>query len=399
MIHLYEPPGTFLTDVDLLPDEMPEVQVRGLLAKARRLLDARGEKRAANVLASVPFRVVAATNSNCDDFSVLLATVPLAQYERLRRATEESDGCQAFRAISQTLDELGAYVRFISAELAAQTPADAAQAARALTPLEIKQLVQKWIGVAAGYLGDFSYASHEEFYADLGLAIDPNSYPGTTRSRFMQILAESPPDVQAKILEGILTKYPIGSPAPGNASRTPEMHAEIRGWITRLRGTAPVITPVLGVTSAVVERALADVEELLAKNGPTSCVDRVHTALHGYVREVCNAQGLTAPEDATLPYLLKVLREQHPAFRGVGPRQDDVAAVLKSLGAIVDKLNPLRNNASVAHPNPELLAPAEAMLVVNVVRTILHYFDAKLAAATSNTSAPKLIVRSDAGRK
>jgi Abortive infection C-terminus len=53
-------------------------------------------------------------------------------------------------------------------------------------------------------------------------------------------------------------------------------------------------------------------------------------------------------------------------------------AVLRSFGSIVDKLNPLRNNASVAHPNSDLLPPAEAMLVVNVVRTLLQYLDAKL---------------------
>src|SRR5512133_2536452 len=39
----------------------------------RRLLDARGQKRAAHFLGSVPFRMVAATNSNCDEFSVLIA--------------------------------------------------------------------------------------------------------------------------------------------------------------------------------------------------------------------------------------------------------------------------------------------------------------------------------------
>jgi hypothetical protein len=49
------------------------------------------------------------------------------------------------------------------------------------------------------------------------------------------------------------------------------------------------------------------------------------------------------------------------------------------MGAILDALNPVRNRASVAHPNPTLLDQHEAMLVVNAARTILHYLDAKLS--------------------
>jgi hypothetical protein len=194
---------------------------------------------------------------NCDEFSVLFANVPLREYERIRASRQDPTVRQAFALIAATLDELGTYVRFIAVELAMEAPAVGADPARALAPLEIKRLVQKWIGVSSGYLGDFSYGSHQEFYVDIGLPIDPAQYEGTTRSRFMQILGESAPDVQSKILEGILTKYPVGSavPAGSGAARTPEMLEEIRAWISRPRGTAVVVPPVLGVTSAVVERA------------------------------------------------------------------------------------------------------------------------------------------------
>jgi hypothetical protein len=45
---------------------------------------------------------------------------------------------------------------------------------------------------------------------------------------------------------------------------------------------------------------------------------------------------------------------------------------------VLDAMNPLWNRASLAHPNPPLLAEPEAMLVINAARTILHYLDAKL---------------------
>jgi len=43
-------------------------------------------------------------------------------------------------------------------------------------------------------------------------------------------------------------------------------------------------------------------------------------------------------------------------------------------------MNPIRNEASVAHPNKDLLDPPEAALVSNTARTILHYLDKKLSA-------------------
>ncbi|MEM5659526.1 hypothetical protein AAHB50_28850 [Bacillus toyonensis] len=72
--------------------------------------------------------------------------------------------------------------------------------------------VVSYIGVNNGYLGDFSYASHADFYPRYcGLAINPNDYPGTTRERFIQILGNCSPEDQAKILKGVLERCPLSS--------------------------------------------------------------------------------------------------------------------------------------------------------------------------------------------
>jgi len=79
---------------------------------------------------------------------------------------------------------------------------------------EIYRLVNDYIGVDGGYLGDFSYRTHREFYpcyCDLD-NIDVDSYEqGTTRKRFIAILEDSPPAAQAKIIQGVLNKYPVSS--------------------------------------------------------------------------------------------------------------------------------------------------------------------------------------------
>jgi hypothetical protein len=139
---------------------------------------------------------------------------------------------------------------------------------------------------------------------------------------------------------------------------------------------------------------------LLRATGATSGVDRIHTALHGYLREVCGGACLKFHEEASLTDLFKQIREGHPAFRDLGPRTDDILRVLRALATILDSLNPLRNKASVAHANPALLPEPEAMLVINAARSILHYVDEKVHRYSNATAQPIRLhwIRHKAGR-
>jgi hypothetical protein len=52
--------------------------------------------------------------------------------------------------------------------------------------------------------------------------------------------------------------------------------------------------------------------------------------------------------------------------------------MLRGLAQIVDAMNPVRNNSSLAHPNENLIEEPEAMLAANAVRSLLHYLNMKL---------------------
>ena len=63
-----------------------------------------------------------------------------------------------------------------------------------LTRKDIYWFVNRYIGVSGGYLGDFSYRTHSEFYAEYcDLDIDPFVYEGTTRERFIEVLEHADP--------------------------------------------------------------------------------------------------------------------------------------------------------------------------------------------------------------
>lgn len=241
---------------------LPGEEWETLRRNAGRLLDARGNAKAASILQNFPFELRGGTNDFQDEFSVLYSVLPLDQYIRVEETKASSAGL--FRTLADTISEIGPYTRFVVAELEA--------------------------------------------------ANDP---------------------------------VPVPSPAPQ-------------------------------ITSEAVEAALSDAEHLIRTSSPASAVDRVHTALHGYLRVLLDREGITYEPMAPITRLFKLLREKHPAMRNLGARSGDLWRIINGTASIVDALNVLRNNASAAHPNENLLEAAEAMLAINSVRTLFCYLDSKV---------------------
>lgn len=251
----------------------------------------------------------------------------------------------------------------------------------ALTKQQVMQVVSRYIGVDSGYLGDFSYRTHNEFYPEYCDIHDifPDELPGTTRERFITILGAQSAGRQAQILRGVLERFPV----EGRLDARSKFKPQIEAWIAELDGEPVVASPTVEAasTSEVVRRALSDAESLLRTGGPVSAVDRIHTALHGHLKALCAAEGIRVPDGATLQKTMKELRMHHPKLTPAGARAGEVSQVLFSMAATLDALNTIRNNASAAHPNEILLGDPEALLAVNAGRTIFTY-------VTQKTSEP-----------
>ena len=241
---------------------------------------------------------------------------------------------------------------------------------------EILKLVNEYIGIHGGYLGDFTYRTHQEFYPQFcDVEADPNDYEGTTRERFIKILQGSNKEAQAKIIQGVFKKYPVGS----ESQRTQKLFDHFDLLAKKLRGVSAIPNPDLVTASEVLRRALADADTLIQQSGAVSAVDRIHTALHGYLIAICDKSEIDHETNPSLTRLFRLLRDKHPALAQVGTESEEIGRILQACATIMDALNPLRNKLSVAHPNEKLLGDEEAMLVVNVTRTLLYYLNAKFA--------------------
>jgi hypothetical protein len=241
---------------------------------------------------------------------------------------------------------------------------------------EIHWVVNSYIGVEGGYLGDFSYRSHREFYpAYCDLNIDLDAIGGnTTREKFVAVLTTSEPIVQAAILRGVAKRFPEGS----GRIRTPAAFQHLSELAKRCADGAAVAPTSATISSAIVEHALKDASALLESRGPVSAFDRVHTALHGYLKAACARIPVEVPHLATTAQVFKLVRQHHPAFSDLGSQHDSVLKIMQGMSAVIDGLSTQRNNASLAHANDELLGRDDAILAINAARTLIQFLDAKI---------------------
>ncbi|QXE89176.1 abortive infection family protein [Geomonas subterranea] len=259
---LFHGGGASLTELN--SPSLVEEEWNKLRSAAGRLLSARGDVKASEILERYPFQLLDGTNHFGDEFSVLHATVSLDQYVELGEIHAVPEIRESFRHIGSTISEIGPYTRFIAVGL----------------------------------------------------------------------------DVDEKVV-------PVAPPSPK-------------------------------ITSEAVERALEDAEQLIKTRGPSSAIDRVHTAFHGYLRVVLERKKIKFVEGDSITTLFRLLRENDPALQHLGHRSEDALKMIRAMSTVIDSLNTLRNRASGAHPNEEVLAEPEAMLAINAARTLLHYLDEKL---------------------
>ena len=143
--------------------------------------------------------------------------------------------------------------------------------------------------------------------------------------------------------------------------------SELIGSAPDVESPAPPDDP-----SNTVAMALADAAILVGSSGAASAIDRAHTALHGYLIHLCNQVEIDFPADSTTAKLFKILREEHPALKPQGPRAADITRILRAFATAFDALSPIRNMATLTHPNP-LLDEPEAQAALNAARTLFRY--------------------------
>ena len=131
----------------------------------------------------------------------------------------------------------------------------------------------------------------------------------------------------------------------------------------------------IATRSGTVHKAIEDAYIFIREGKYDSAVDRVHTAFHGYLRQMLTEHGASFGPDDSLPALYSKL---HTFYEGnmqpvdVGER---VKTILRSAGGMINAVNELRNNNTVAHPNGQLIQEREAQLVIRLINAVVDYIE------------------------
>lgn len=242
----------------------------------------------------------------------------------------------------------------------------------------ITVITNRYIGVTEGYLGDFSYRTHRDFYTEYcGIEKSPDAHEGTTREKFILIFQTSSPKEQAKIIRGVLERFPVGDGGP--KTRTSELKRNLEVEAGKLDQAGGLLSdPDLATTSEILFEVLEDAKSLIQHRKVASAVDRVHTAFHGYLRTLCEAEGISFVQADDLVKLIKLLFEKHPRL-AISVKTNEVQNIVRNLVSISDSLNPIRNQGSRAHPNKMVIEEPEATLTINAIYSVLTYLDQKIS--------------------
>lgn len=124
-----------------------------------------------------------------------------------------------------------------------------------------------------------------------------------------------------------------------------------------------------------IEKAIDDAELLMSQGKYDSAIDRVHTAFHGYLRNILAGLEVQYFESDTLSQLYSKLHSNLPdSFES-----EDISQLVKTSArgatGIVSSINDFRNKHSLAHPNESLISKREAEFVIKLIESLSKYIN------------------------
>lgn len=243
-----------------------------------------------------------------------------------------------------------------------------------LTPKE-KMLLEKLLGMSGGYVLHFSDRTFAEFFADtINLDIDDDKYRshGTSKAnRLRAFWSVEENHVVGKVMSEMIDMVPEAEDQSQVDLKT--KCSLILGQL--LRGVAVEDIGALDVTSeertfrllaAAVRRAIDD-------GDPDAALDRLHTYVTKFIRQVCKGRKIDTDEKKPLHALIG---EYTKVVKNDGCIESEISErILKSSIANFELFNHVRNRQSLAHDN-ELLGKAESLLVVSHIVSTIRFIQA-----------------------
>lgn len=244
-----------------------------------------------------------------------------------------------------------------------------------------KRRLEKYFVMEGGYVCDFTNRTFGDFvFENTGIDIFTEKYSlgsGSKANRLRAFWEKESDYLVAKLLREMLEywKFQLATPLYGYQPFDPVLYEECDKIISRLQNTSPIenidlLTPNLNERDFTL--LAQSIRESIEKNQPEQALDRLHTFVIRYMREVCKRHGIVYKKDTPLHSLfggyIKYLQEQNLIESDMSER------ILKSSISVLDAFNSVRNNQSLAHANP-ILNYNESVLIFNNISNTVRFVE------------------------
>lgn len=244
-----------------------------------------------------------------------------------------------------------------------------------LTAIE-KRKLERALGMGSGYVLGFSNRTFQEFFLDsVGIDIYDAKYDydsGSKANRMRAFWNLESNYLVACVLDLLFTEWDEFK-GYGASDVPPEECLRI---VQRLKESASV--PDIGVVTSISEDQTFDmlarsVQDAINRNEPEAGLDRLHTFVVKYFRDLCRKRRITASTDKPLHSLVG---EYVKALKAEGLIESVMTErILKSSISVMEAFNRVRNDQSLAHDN-KMLNYNESLLIFAHVTSSIRFIEA-----------------------
>jgi hypothetical protein len=241
-----------------------------------------------------------------------------------------------------------------------------------------KAKLESYFEMKTGYVCNFSNRTFSEFVLEhAGVEIYSAEYSGSKATRLRAFWEKESNHRVAKLLGEMIEYWKVQKATPLYDYQifNPVLYKECKKIVEQLKNAIPIedigaLTP----NSSDNDFALLaqSIKESIEKNQPEQALDRLHTFVIKYVRELCVRHAIDFEKDTPLHSLfglyVKFLLKNDLVESEMSGR------ILKSSISVLEAFNDVRNNQSFAHDNP-ILNKNESVLIFNDISNTLRFLE------------------------
>lgn len=248
-----------------------------------------------------------------------------------------------------------------------------------MIPRAERDSLERALGMTEGYVLDFSDRTFNEFFYET-IGIDPEDKSqlfngrGTSKAkRLRSFIEHGQPAMVAKVLRE-MWEYREGMEFKPSERDEDKLRETFFSIVARIEGRADAID-----TSAIetfepnetLEELVASIRRDLDAEKPQAALDRLHTycmkRFASLVRKHGGGEcGKDDPLHSRVAKYVNLLRAQ----RNLTPMSE---RIVRSSISVFEAMNPVRNDRSFAHDNPDLIEMEEARFIFDSLTAFLRY--------------------------